>query len=227
MSNIDFKGYADRVEVFRKNGFNAAKTARELGESERTTLDRMHKAKEWGLWFESERPRNKTLSEALYGVGTGPDTEHYVCMDTEWVGSDGQAAMHPHSKQPPICGAYAITNKESGRVYVGVSVDIERRWKSHVHALNKGSHTNRYLQSSWDKYKSNSFSFEVIERVAPDSDLLRKVEKKHLDKLSSNTYNKEPNKTEEVTATLPAGGDFSFLDSLPKSVKSVTLTINF
>jgi len=30
-----------------------------------------------------------------------------------------------------ISGIYKITNKVNGKVYIGQSVDIERRWKEH------------------------------------------------------------------------------------------------
>lgn len=65
-----------------------------------------------------------------------------------------------------LCGIYSITCTTSGRVYVGQSVDIERRWRNHRSRLRSGKAQNRVLQGSWDKYGESSFKFEVVELVS-------------------------------------------------------------
>ncbi len=49
--------------------------------------------------------------------------------------------------------------------YVGISNNIERRWKDHLYELKKDSHRNKYLQRSWNKYEENNFEFHVLEEV--------------------------------------------------------------
>ena len=60
-------------------------------------------------------------------------------------------------------------------MYVGQSINIERRWKIHKYKLNYLKHPNKYLQSEWDKYGKENFIFEIIEEC--DSKLLEKKRK--------------------------------------------------
>lgn len=62
-------------------------------------------------------------------------------------------------------GIYSITNTVNGKVYVGQTEDIERRWKQHRHLLNRGKHSNSHLQRSWRKYGWSSFRFRTIEEI--------------------------------------------------------------
>jgi group I intron endonuclease len=78
-----------------------------------------------------------------------------------------------------LSGIYSITHKESGRKYIGSSVDIARRWNSHRSSLNRGVHENAYLQNAWNKYGSEAFLFEVIEIGVP-AELLEENENKQI-----------------------------------------------
>lgn len=64
-----------------------------------------------------------------------------------------------------ICGVYQILCVPTGKVYVGSSKDIQRRWRHHRGALNNRCHGNEYLQRSWDKYGKGAFTFCVLERT--------------------------------------------------------------
>ena len=61
-----------------------------------------------------------------------------------------------------MIGIYKITNLANNKVYIGQSVDIENRWRQHIQELNNNAHINKHLQSSWNKYGSQNFSFSVI-----------------------------------------------------------------
>lgn len=77
-------------------------------------------------------------------------------------------------------GIYTITNKTNGKVYVGSTVDFEKRWGEHRNSLRRGDHHNPYLQRSWTKYGKSIFVFGVLEYV--DSlDELVKVEQFWMD----------------------------------------------
>ena len=63
------------------------------------------------------------------------------------------------------CGIYAIYNKESGKIYIGSSKNINSRLKKHRYDLiNKKNH-NKYLQSAHTKYGESSFIYLVIEHT--------------------------------------------------------------
>ena len=67
-----------------------------------------------------------------------------------------------------ICGIYMIRNVVNGKVYVGKSFDIKKRWANHRYELNKGIHVNNHLQSAWNKYGEDSFEFSIIEECSED-----------------------------------------------------------
>lgn len=77
------------------------------------------------------------------------------------------------------CGIYKIINKETGKFYVGSSVDIRQRWYAHKSKLRRGVHSNQHLQNSWNKYGEDSFIFEVLSEV--DEDFLLIEEKRWID----------------------------------------------
>jgi group I intron endonuclease len=77
-------------------------------------------------------------------------------------------------------GIYKITNRVNGKFYIGSSINITNRWKAHIYRLNSGTHVNRHLQSAWNKYGSESFIFERIERIV-DKNLLIEREQSYLD----------------------------------------------
>lgn len=60
------------------------------------------------------------------------------------------------------CGIYKIENLINGKVYIGQSINISKRWS--VHKFH-GTHTtnNSHLYLSMRHYGINNFSFEVIE----------------------------------------------------------------
>lgn len=67
-----------------------------------------------------------------------------------------------------IIGIYKIENTINGKVYVGQSTNMQRRWVEHRHELKKGIHDNDYLQKSYDKYGTESFLFKIIEECNKD-----------------------------------------------------------
>jgi group I intron endonuclease len=70
-------------------------------------------------------------------------------------------------------GIYLIKNTINGKVYVGSSIDINKRWREHLHYLRLNTHANTHLQRAWNKYGEESFKFEVIEKC-PTQKLLNR-----------------------------------------------------
>lgn len=60
-------------------------------------------------------------------------------------------------------GIYSIKHRESGKCYVGSSVDIEARWGSHRRELKKNTHHSSRLQGAWNECGASAFEFVLLE----------------------------------------------------------------
>lgn len=75
-----------------------------------------------------------------------------------------------------VSGIYTITNKETGKLYIGESLDIYRRWhKEHIPKLRKNLHYNNGLQSDFNKYGEENFEFEILERYSGNDPISTKA----------------------------------------------------
>lgn len=66
-----------------------------------------------------------------------------------------------------MIGIYKITNKVNGNSYIGLSTDIERRWKDHKNEYNWKREFNKTLYQAFQKYGLENFTFEVLEECSP------------------------------------------------------------
>jgi group I intron endonuclease len=62
----------------------------------------------------------------------------------------------------PKAGVYAIQNLESGRMYVGSSNNIRRRWNEHRSMLDRSDHICHELQADWSTYGAGAFAFVIL-----------------------------------------------------------------
>lgn len=85
-------------------------------------------------------------------------------------------------------GIYAIVHHESGRRYIGSTVNFSARKLGHFSQLRRGVHGNHRLRRAWAKYGADAFSFEIIE-VVSDSDNLHQREQFYLDQYLPNVFN--------------------------------------
>ena len=60
-------------------------------------------------------------------------------------------------------GIYKVKNLINSKVYIGQSVDIEKRWSTHIAELNNNYHYNAHLQRAWNKYGKENFEFSIVE----------------------------------------------------------------
>ena len=58
-----------------------------------------------------------------------------------------------------VRGIYKVTNKINGKVYIGQSVDIGKRWRQHMTAKD-----DIYFHKAIQKYGVENFEWEVIEQ---------------------------------------------------------------
>jgi len=86
-------------------------------------------------------------------------------------------------------GIYIIKCLFEDKVYIGSSVDINRRWAEHRSKLNNQTHNNKQLQEDWDAYGDESFIFEIVEET---KDLIN-TEQDYINKFWPNCYNNSKN----------------------------------
>jgi group I intron endonuclease len=70
-------------------------------------------------------------------------------------------------------GIYQIRCNPTGKVYIGSSCRIEKRWREHELHLIAGTHVNPHLQAAWNKYGSDSFELVIIEECGKETIRLR------------------------------------------------------
>ena len=76
-----------------------------------------------------------------------------------------------------ICGIYKITSP-TGKIYIGQSVDIKRRWR--YHRCLSDSHRINILYRSFIKHGVDNHKFEILEEC--DSKLLNERERFYIEK---------------------------------------------
>lgn len=62
-----------------------------------------------------------------------------------------------------MTGIYKITNNLNGNAYIGLSIDIEARWKSHKARYNSTQEYDKALYKAFRAYGVDNFTFEILE----------------------------------------------------------------
>lgn len=83
---------------------------------------------------------------------------------------------------------YKITNKKTGKYYIGKTKDFKKRKKQHFDNLKKNKHICRHLQYSWNVYEEQNFIFEVIYSNLTEEQATEK-EQYYLDHFFEEMYN--------------------------------------
>lgn len=65
-----------------------------------------------------------------------------------------------------MSGIYIIRNTINNKIYIGSSIDIQKRWNTHKRDLMKNIHHSIILQRAYNKYGENNFSYEIIENIS-------------------------------------------------------------
>jgi predicted GIY-YIG superfamily endonuclease len=67
-------------------------------------------------------------------------------------------------KEKKIIGIYKITHK-TGYFYIGCSLNIIKRWDSHLKMLEKNKHHCKDFQKIYNDSEINDFTFEILETI--------------------------------------------------------------
>lgn len=59
-------------------------------------------------------------------------------------------------------GIYEIRNNLTKDTYIGSAVNLRKRKAQHFSKLNKGIHANKHIQSSFNKYNKENFTFQPL-----------------------------------------------------------------
>jgi group I intron endonuclease len=104
------------------------------------------------------------------------------------------------------CGVYRITNRKTGRFYIGSTSSFARRWQEHQEQLNTGIHPNFRLQADWRIFGPDAFVFSIIERCDPQDRLDR--EQYYIDTMRATVagYNINPFTRPPIPADATARG---------------------
>lgn len=83
---------------------------------------------------------------------------------------------------------YRIRNTINNKVYIGSTIDSERRKNEHLSQLDNGVHINTYLQRAYKKHGKDAFVFDVIEHSLEKDELVKK-EQHYIDLFNSSNSN--------------------------------------
>jgi group I intron endonuclease len=106
----------------------------------------------------------------------------------------------------PILGIYQIKNLINDKVYVGQSIDIERRWLQHKYSKN-----DTYISLAIKKYGVDNFVFLILEIIEKnDKKLLTELEQKWMDlkKSYDKKYGYNLNEKSKINYTEKRNEDF-------------------
>ena len=92
-----------------------------------------------------------------------------------------------------MTGIYMIKNYVNQKVYIGQTIDFEKRFKEHKNSLIANRHINQHLQNAWNKYGEHNFEFIILEKCNDDMNYLTEREQYWINYYggvdSNNTYN--------------------------------------
>lgn len=100
-------------------------------------------------------------------------------------------------------GVYALRCKNSNRVYIGSSIDLQRREIEHISELKRDNHHCKELQKDFNILGRDSFYFEILEYVSDES-ILRERELFFIQQYNGpDLYNSITNKTTGYPDNIP------------------------
>lgn len=78
-------------------------------------------------------------------------------------------------------GIYKITCTANGKSYIGASSNIDDKWNHHFSMLRGGYHINTSMQSAYNEYGEESFTFTILKYC--EKEQLKEYRRRYLDRL--------------------------------------------
>jgi len=89
---------------------------------------------------------------------------------------------------------YSIKNEKNGKLYIGSSMQLKRRWITHRSELKRNIHPNEHLQRSYNKHGKDVFVYSIIQSGINDKLECKNCEDHFIEKFNtlnnSHGYNK-------------------------------------
>lgn len=77
-------------------------------------------------------------------------------------------AIRQYKERKPLVGAYSMRCSATGRVWVGVSTNLEATRNRVWFALRLGGHPDKSLQAEWNAQGESAFEYQVLEKLDDD-----------------------------------------------------------
>lgn len=61
-----------------------------------------------------------------------------------------------------VCGIYEIRNLVNNKVYIGSTINLQKRYNSHISQLKNQNHDNQHLQNSYNQYGIDKFEMKLL-----------------------------------------------------------------
>jgi group I intron endonuclease len=116
-----------------------------------------------------------------------------------------------------ISGIYKIVNVKNGKIYIGSSKNIKRRWGIHKSSLKNNRHHSVYLQRAWNKYGKENFIYEVIKEMPNAS---------NVELLNEETYFVTMLKPEYNVGSIGGGDNLTHHPHRDVIIEKMTKTVN-
>jgi group I intron endonuclease len=81
---------------------------------------------------------------------------------------------------------YKITSSATGKVYVGSSINVHRRFSEHISKLKINKHDNPKMQKHCGEYGIDDFSLQIITECE-DVSQMKKIEHEEIKKIKEKT----------------------------------------
>jgi len=75
-----------------------------------------------------------------------------------------------YKETPRQAGIFQIQNTKTGKILLGSSTNLHGPLNKHRFILSIGRHDNAVLQSDWNQFGPDAFSFEILEILKPSDD---------------------------------------------------------
>ncbi|MGM7682573.1 GIY-YIG nuclease family protein [Cytobacillus sp. Hm23] len=85
---------------------------------------------------------------------------------------DKKQLKRDYKQTHTLMGVYTITNLVNSKMYVGSSMDLAKIINRHQFELKFKTHFNKDLQKEWDLYGKDNFSFQILEKIKPEEEIV-------------------------------------------------------